>query len=466
MNVQKPYSQTDLRKVINELAPTFSDRIDLTRAVCEQHGQGEDSYGCVAPDAVFYPFSNEEVAQIVRLCNRYKIPVIPYGTGTSVEGHLLAVNGGVSIDLSEMNQIIEINPGDMDCRVQAGVQREELNKALRYDGLFFSVDPGANASIGGMAATRASGTNTVRYGTMGQNVIGLTVVTPDGEIIRTGTRGRKSASGYDLTQLYVGSEGTLGVITEVQLRLHPVPEVIKTAVCSFESLAGAVDTVINAMQMSIPLARLELLDSVQMQACIDYSSLTGLDAKPTLFVEFHGSESAVNEQVELFEQICTEFCAIAFKWAATTEERSVLWSARHNAYNAARQIKPGHLVLTTDVCVPITALAKCIVKSQRKAHELDLPCPIVGHVGDGNFHALIVYDPANVEQAENTHKLSEYIVDTALACGGTCTGEHGIGYGKKAYLHKEHGGSVEIMKALKLSLDPRNIMNPGKVFDL
>ncbi len=466
MQVIKPYSQSDLRKVINELATAFSDRIHLSQTVREQHGQGEDSYGCIPPDAVIYPFSNEEIAQILVLCNQYGIPVIPFGAGSSVEGHLLALKGGICIDMSEMNQVMEINAADMDCRVQAGVTREDLNKTLRYDGLFFPVDPGANASIGGMAATQASGTNAVKYGTMRDAVIGLTVVTPQGEIIQTGTRARKSSAGYDLTQLYVGAEGTLGVITEIQLRLHPIPEKIRAAVCSFPSVAAATDTVINAMQCAIPVARIELLNALQMQACIDYSKLDNLEAKPTLFMEFHGSEQGVTEQIEAIQDICKAFEGGEFTWADTTEDRSALWAARHNAYIAAHHLIPNGKVITTDVCVPISKLAQSILQAEEAAAETGLPCPIVGHVGDGNFHLLIVFDPGSSEQHEKAKRLSQQIVQQALALDGTCTGEHGIGSGKKSYLIDEHGSAVEIMRQLKRSLDPKNIMNPDKVFDL
>lgn len=466
MRAKKSYSQADLKRVINELATTFSDRIHLSKSVCEQHGQGEDSYGCIPPDAVIFPFSNEEVAQVVTLCNHYKIPVIAFGAGSSVEGHLLAVNGGICLNLSEMDQVIEINPADMDCRVQAGVTREELNKALRYDGLFFPVDPGANASIGGMASTSASGTNAVRYGTMKESVIGLTVVTADGQIVKTGTRARKSAAGYDLTHLMIGSEGTLGIITEIQLRLHPIPEVIRSAVCSFETLAGATDTVINAMQMAIPIARMELLNALQMRACIEYSKLEGLTEKPTLFLEFHGSPSAVSEQINLFEDICSEFGGNGFKWAETTEERNNLWAARHNAYLAAHQLQPGCKVLTTDVCVPISQLARSILQAEEDAETSGLLCPIVGHVGDGNYHVLIVLDPLNAEQQIKAKELSQKIVQNALALEGTCTGEHGIGIGKKSYLLDEHPTAIMMMKQIKAALDPNHIMNPGKVIDL
>lgn len=466
MRARKTYSQGDLQKVINELAMMLGDRIHLSKSICEQHGQGEDSYGCMPPDAVIYPFSNEEVAKVVSLCNRYKIPVIPYGAGSSVEGHLLAVHGGISLDLSEMNQIIEINPADMDCRVQAGVTREALNMALRYDGLFFPVDPGANASIGGMAATQASGTNAVRYGTMSDAVIGLTVITPSGEIIRTGTRARKSSAGYDLTQLLVGSEGTLGVITEVQLRLHPIPEQIKSAVCSFNTVADAVDTVINAMQLAIPLARIELLNALQMQACISYSKLENLTPAPTLFLEFHGSEAAVSEQIAMVQEICHEFGGSEFQWATSAEERNQLWAARHSAYLAAHHLLPNSRVLTTDVCVPISKLALSILHAEALAEETQLLCPIVGHVGDGNFHLLIVFDPANSAQFQEAKALSEKVVQKALELEGTCTGEHGIGIGKKAHLEAEHPSSIGAMRLIKRALDPNNIMNPGKVIDI
>jgi len=466
MPVVKPYSPSDLKRVINELAPMLGDRIHLSQATREQHGQGEDSYGCLAPDAVIYPFCNEEIAQIVKLCNQYSIPVIPFGAGSSVEGHLLAVQGGISIDLSEMNQVLEINPADMDCRVQAGVTREDLNMALRYDGLFFPVDPGANATIGGMTATQASGTNAVKYGTMREAVIGLTVITPKGEIIKTGTRARKSSAGYDLTQLMVGSEGTLGVITEIQLRLHPIPETIKAAICSFETVAAAVDTVINAMQMAVPLARIELLNALQMQACINYSKLEGFEAKPTLFMEFHGTADSVNEQVALIKDISHEFGGSEFAWAETTEERNELWKARHNAYLATLKLQRDCKVLTTDVCVPISALAASILQAEKDAEASGLQSTIVGHVGDGNFHLLIVFDPSKSEQVDAAKQLSEKVVMKALALGGTCTGEHGIGIGKKDYLALEHPSGLDMMKTIKKSIDPKNIMNPGKVIDL
>lgn len=465
-SIIKPYSPSDLKRVINELATTFADRIDLSPAVREQHGKGEDHYGSIPPDAVIYPFSNEEIAQIVRLCNHYHIPVIAYGTGTSVEGHLQALKGGICINLSEMNQVIQINATDMECRVQAGVTREQLNLDLRYDGLFFPVDPGANASLGGMASTRASGTTAVRYGTMSSNVIGLTVITPQGEIITTGGRARKSAAGYDLTHLYVGAEGTLGIITEVQLRLYPVPESISAAVCCFDSTDAAINAVMEAMQTALPMARIEFLNSVQMQACIDYSGLKQFSVKPTLFLEFHGSESEVKAQVAAMQSICNNHNGQGFEWAANTEERNQLWHARHQAYYAAQQLVPDSAVLTTDVCVPVSSLSKAVNYAEVCAEESGLLCPILGHVGDGNFHMLIVHDRRNFEEKNKADSLANQIAEYAISLGGTCTGEHGIGVGKKALLKVEHGPAVDLMQQIKKSLDPNNIMNPGKIFDL
>ena len=416
MRAHKHYSQADLQTVITELAITFGDRLSLSTPIREQHGRGEDSYGCLPPDAVVYPFSNEEVAQVVELCQRFNIPVIPFGIGSSVEGHLLAVHGGISIDMSEMNQLIEINPEDMDCRVQAGMTREQLNLALRYDGLFFPVDPGADASIGGMTATQASGTNAVRYGTMLDAVIGLTVITPQGDIVRTGTRSRKSSAGYNLTELLVGSEGTLGVITEIQLRLHPIPDIIRSAVCSFESIHDATSVVINAMQAAIPLARIELLNQTQMAACISYSKLNAMKASPTLFFEFHGSASSVTEDIEITEQLCQEFNGGKLQWAEKTEDRNRLWQARHDAYHAAQQIMPGYKILTTDVCVPISKLAQSIANAEALAIESGLTCPIVGHVGDGNYHVLILFNPENSEQTAQAKNLAKTDCATSARC--------------------------------------------------
>ena len=453
-------------QVIEQLESLMGDRLITAQAVRDQHGQGEDSYGCMAPDAVAMVHTNEEVAQVLTLCHQHRVPVVPYGAGSSVEGHLMALEGGISLDLSEMNQILETNAEDLDCRVQAGVTREELNQALRYDGIFFPIDPGANASIGGMVSTRASGTNAVRYGTMRENVIGLTVVTPDGRIIKTGGRARKSSAGYDLTHLYTGAEGTLGVITEIQLRLHPIPDTIKAATCQFEDLQSAVDTVISVMQCAIPIARIELLNQLQMQACINYSKLEGFEPKTTLFFEFHGTAASVAEQVELVEDLAASMGGSTFKWAESTEERNALWKARHQAYFAGLSLQPGASVLTTDVCVPVSRLAEAVLYAEEEAVASGLTCPIVGHVGDGNFHVLILLDENDAEQQARGKALSKAIVAKALALEGTCTGEHGIGFGKKGYLLEERGESVELMRAMKLALDPHYIMNPGKIFDL
>lgn len=458
-------SAEERTRLIELLKNLLGERLHTALSIREQHGQGEDSYGCYPPDAVAYLHSTVEVAEVVRLCNEFRVPVIPYGAGSSVEGQLLALHGGISLDLSEMNQVLEINAEDMDCRVQTGVTREYLNQELRYQGLFFPIDPGANASIGGMSATRASGTNAVRYGTMKDNVIGLTVVTPDGRIIKTGGRARKSSAGYDLTRLYVGSEGTLGIITEVHLKLHPIPGVIKAATCQFQDLASAVDTVISVMQCAIPVARIELLNHLQMQACIDYSKLEGFNSVPTLFFEFHGTEVSVAEQIEMVQEIADSLGSSHFNWAETTEDRNALWKARHQAYFAALALQPGASALTTDVCVPVSNLADAILSAEQAATDSGLTCPIVGHVGDGNFHMLILFDENNAEQKNTAKQLSRTLVSKALEAGGTCTGEHGIGFGKKDYLLQEHGEAVELMQILKAALDPNHIMNPGKVFD-
>ncbi len=466
MSVNKKTPQDAVTQVINSLEPIFKDRLQLGLAVREQHGQGEDSYGVMPPDAVVFARSNAEVAAVLKACHQWHVPVIPYGVGSSIEGHLLATRGGICIDLSQMDQILETNAADMDCRVQAGVTREQLNTELRYAGLFFPVDPGANASIGGMASTRASGTNAVRYGTMKENILGLTIVTPQGDIVQTGGRARKSAAGYDLTHLMIGAEGTLGVITEIRLRLHPIPEQIKAAVCSFDTVDAAALSVIDAMQCGLPLARIELLNALQMQACIAYSDLQGFAPRPTLFFEFHGSEASVSEQIASLQAITDDHGGTGFSWATSTEERNALWKARHNAYYAGMALLPGHRALTTDICVPISQLADTINDAEAKARELDLTCPVVGHVGDGNFHMLILVEPGNNEQLGRAQQLSHHLVSESLRRGGTCTGEHGIGIGKKSYLLQEHGAGVALMQSIKRALDPHHIMNPDKIFDL
>ena len=448
------------------LARLLGERFSRNRTVCEQHGRGEAFPECHPPEAVAFPESTAEVARILRLCHAAGVPVIPYGTGTSLEGHVAALRGGVCLDLSRMNRILEVAPEDMSARVEPGVSRKQLNHHLRDTGLFFPVDPGADASLGGMAATRASGTNAVRYGTMRDAVMGLTVVLADGRVIRTGSAARKSAAGYDLTALFLGSEGTLGVFTELRLRLWPIPEATAAAVCAFPSLDAAVATVIQTIQAAIPVARIELLDELQMRACIAHAKLAEMEPRPTLFYEFHGSEQAVREQAETAGEIARANGGSAFRWATLAEERSRLWQARHDAYFAALALRPGAVAWVTDVCVPISHLATVIAETRRDIARSGIPAPILGHVGDGNFHVVFLIDPARPEEFETVRRLNDAMVARALAAGGTCTGEHGIGIGKKASLAKEAGPALEVMKAVKRALDPAGILNPGKIFDL
>lgn len=450
-------------EAIARLQTLFGERLSLSPAIRDAHGHGEGHWGSAPPDAVVFVASNEEVAAVLRICFETKTPVIPFGSGSSLEAQLNAVHGGISLDVSGMDAVLEVNAQDLDCRVQAGVTREALNAHIRHDGLFFPLDPGHNASLGGMAATRASGTNAVRYGTMREVTLGLTVVTPAGEIIKTGGRARKSSAGYDLTHVYVGSEGTLGVITELQLRLHGIPEHIASGVVQFQNLSDAVDAVILIIQLGIPVARIELLDAVQMDACINWSKLEQFDARPTLFVEFHGSEAAVADQLVGVEEVFDSHGGGHFSWATSTEERNALWTARHNAYHAAHGLAPGKASFATDACVPISRLADCIEHAVASAAELDLQCPIVGHVGDGNFHGLILYADDNEQEAGNARQLAKSIARHAIACGGTCTGEHGIGLGKQDLLREEHGSALLAMAAVKQALDPAGIMNPGKM---
>jgi D-lactate dehydrogenase (cytochrome) len=455
-----------LAGLVRTLCGDYSERAVTSRAVREQHSHGEGLADSALPDVVVFPQSNQEIAAIVRLCHLARVPVIAFGVGTSLEGHVAALYGGVCVDLSQMNRVLEVNVEDLDCRVQAGVTREQLNAELKGTGLFFPIDPGANATIGGMAATRASGTNAVRYGTMRENVLGLTVVTADGRIVRTGGRARKSSAGYDLTRLFIGAEGTLGVITEVQLRLYGVPEAIAAAVCQFPDLASAVNTVIAAMQTGIPVARIELLDDVQMDACIRHSKLEGFAAKPTLFFEFHGSPAGVREHSEAMQTISDEFGGSAYQWATQPEDRSRLWKARHAAYYAALALKPGTMGFATDACVPISRLADCILETKADIENSGLTAPIVGHVGDGNFHLVILFDPDARDQRERAEALAHGVSLRAIAMGGTCTGEHGIGWHKLDVLAQEHGEAVDLMRAIKKALDPFNIMNPGKTVPL
>jgi len=449
--------------VLEPIRALVGERLSTALPIREQHGDDQTYNAGAPPDAVVFARSTEEVRDIVKLCATHGVPVIPYGTGTSLEGHISALKGGITLNLSEMNQVLSVNPEDLDCRVQAGVTRKQLNSHLRDTGLFFPVDPGADASIGGMCATRASGTNAVRYGTMRENVLGLTVVMADGTVIKTGGRSRKSAAGYDLTRLFVGSEGTLGVITEIGLRLYGVPEAISSAVCTFPSVDDAVNTVIQTIQMGVPVARIELLDALQMKACIGYSKLEGYKEAPTLFFEFHGSESSVEEQATTVGEIASEFGGENFQWATKPEDRNRLWEARHNAFYAVLATWPNTSAVVTDVCVPISNLAECIQATQEDLKDSGLISPLVGHAGDGNFHLSIMVDMADPDQLKRAKALSQRMVKQALALGGTCTGEHGIGMGKMSYLEEEHGEAVVAMRSIKQALDPQNIMNPGKI---
>ena len=442
----------------------LGERLSTNPNICEQHAHGEDTQPHVLPDAVAFVESSEEVAHLLRQCHAAAVPVVPFGAGTSLEGHVTPIAGGISLDLSRMRRVLEVNAADMDCRVESGVTRQDLNVYLRDQGLFFPVDPGSECTIGGMCATRASGTNAVRYGTIRENVLGLTVVLADGRVMRTGGRVRKSATGYDLTRLFIGSEGTLGVITEVGLRLHGIPEAVVAATCQFPTLADAVETVITVMQAGIPLARIELLDEVQMRASIAYSKLEGLAALPTLFFEFHGTTSTVAEQARAVEEIARSSGAEQFGAAADAEARARLWKARHDAYWAALAMKPGWRGLTTDAIVPISRLAEAVLGAQEEIAASGLTAAIVGHVGDGNFHTVIMVPP-EADGLARAWALDRRIVGRALALGGSCSGEHGVGLGKRQFLEAEHGAeALAVMRAIKAALDPRRILNPGKIF--
>jgi len=446
------------------LAGRFGERCSTAAAVREQHGRDESPYPVTPPDAVVYCESTAEVAFAVAGAAAHRVPVIPFGVGSSLEGHLLAVEGGLSVDLSRMNRILRVNPEDLSVTVEAGVTREQLNREIRHTGLFFPIDPGADATLGGMAATRASGTNAVRYGTMRDNVLALTVVTADGEVVHTGTRARKSSAGYDLTRLYVGSEGTLGVITELTLRLYPLPEAVSAAICHFPGIAEAVDTTIEIIQTGVPIARCELLDANTVRAVNRHDRLN-LREQTMLLMEFHGSAAGVQEQAQTVQAIAREHGGEDFQWASTPEERSRLWTARHRAYFAALQTKPGCRCVTTDTCVPISRLAEHIVESQREAEGAGLPYFIVGHVGDGNFHLGYLIDPQQPAERERAERLNQQMVQRAQRLEGTCTGEHGVGLHKMDFLAGEAGdGGIALMRRIKHALDPHNIMNPGKIF--
>ncbi len=463
-----PSQLTELRRPLPDaflasLRELFGDRFSTSQAMREHHGRDESSYDPMLPDAVVFAHSTEEVAAAVKLCNEYKVPVIPYGTGTSLEGHILALSGGLSIDLLQMNRVIAVHAQDLTVTVQPGVTRKQLNVEIKDTGLFFPIDPGADASIGGMAATRASGTNAVRYGTMRENVLGLTVVTAEGKIIKTGTRAKKSSAGYDLTRLFVGSEGTLGIITEVTLKLYPQPESISAAVCSFNDIASAVNTVIVTMQMGVPVARVEFLDENGVKAINKHDKLT-LPEKPLLLFEFHGSENGVKEQAEIVQEIAQDHGAIGFEWATRPEDRSRLWQARHNAYFALLQLRPGCRAISTDCCVPISHLAEILLATKADCEQQQLIHSIIGHVGDGNFHVQMMVDPNDPEDIARAEAVNARMVARAIAMDGTCTGEHGVGLHKMDFLIQEHGeGAIDMMRSIKHALDPKNILNPGKI---
>ena len=447
----------------DELGARFGARFSTTQAVRAHHGHDESHFPDMLPDAVVWPHDRAEVVAIVEACGRYRVPIVPFGAGSSLEGHILPLHGGISVDFSEMNKVLAVHGEDMDAVVQPGITRKQLNTALHGSGLFFPVDPGADASLGGMAATRASGTNAVRYGTMRDNVLGMEVVLADGRVIRTGGRARKSSSGYDLTRLMIGSEGTLGLITELIVRLHPLPEAVSAAVCAFPDVASAVRTVIQTIQLGVPVARIELLDELTVQAINRYSKTT-LRESPMLFFEFHGSKASVEEQAQTVQEIARDNGGQDFEWATHPEDRTRLWAARHDVYFSCIALRPGCRGLTTDVCVPISRLADCIAGAREDIAASGLIAPIVGHVGDGNFHTVVLVDPDDGAEIQRAEALNRRIVERALAMGGTCTGEHGIGFGKQDFLVAEHGReAVDAMRALKRALDPDGLLNPGKI---
>jgi D-lactate dehydrogenase (cytochrome) len=459
-----PHVETAIEAAFENLKALLGGRASVAAAVREQHSHDESYHTPAAPDIVCFPVSTEEVSAILKISAAHQVPVIPFGAGTSLEGHVNAIRGGITIDLREMNKVLRVSAEDMDATVEAGVTRLQLNKALRNTGVMFTVDPGADSSIGGMTATRASGTTAVRYGTMRENVLGLTVVLPDGRTIKTGTRARKSSAGYDLTRLFVGSEGTLGVITEVTVRLHPVPEAVSSAVCFFDSMEGAVDTVIAALQLGVPVARMELLDETQMDAVNRYSK-TSYAVAPTLFLEFHSDTQAhVAEQAETLQSLAAERGGHDFQWATLLEDRERLWRARHDTLYASLALRPNCRAWITDVCVPISRLAECILETRQDNATAPFPISLVGHVGDGNFHLIYLLNMADPSELAAAGQLNERLVMRALRLGGTCTGEHGVGVGKMKYLEIEHGpAALDLMRTLKRALDPDNRMNPGKM---
>jgi D-lactate dehydrogenase (cytochrome) len=444
------------------LGPRATDAASIR----EHHSKGESWHPAAPPDVVCFPNSTQEVVSIVKISQRFRLPIVPFGAGTSLEGHVQALRGGITIDVRDLNRVVRVSVEDLDATVEAGVTRMQLTRALRNTGLDFPIDPGADATIGGMAATRASGTTAVRYGTMRENVLALTVVLADARVIRTGTRARKSSAGYDLTRLFVGSEGTLGIITEVTVRLHPIPEAVSAAVCSFASIQGAVETVIATIQLGVPVARMELLDDVQVDA-VNRHSKTSYPVAPTLLFEFHGdSDRHVADQAETVQSIAADHGGRGFQWATKLEDRDRLWEARHHAFYAALALRPGSQAWTTDVCVPISRLAECVVETKKDYAGASFPVCLVGHAGDGNFHLIYMLEPESRAELDEAGLLNERMITRALALGGTCSGEHGIGYGKMKYLEAEHGEGLEVMRAIKRALDPDNRMNPGKIVEI
>ncbi len=452
-----------LQKELNKL---LNNRFSLSESVRANYARGEDVFEPILSQAVVFPNSNEEISEILKLCNKYAVPVVPFGTGTSLEGHALGNSNGITMSLENMNKILSVNVEDFDCRVQANVSREQLNEDLKDKGVFFPIDPGANAALGGMAACSASGTMAVRYGTMRTVVTGLTVILANGDIVKTGTRTKKTSAGYNLTNLFIGSEGTLGVISEVHLRLSPVPENIMSAICQFPDLESAILTAQEIIQYGVPIARVEMLNKDQIDISINYSKLENLESKPTLFYEFHGSEVSNKESIKTVENISKNNNGSDFKWAESTEDRNKLWKARHNVYYSVKAQSKNIKIYTTDVCVPISNLVECINYAEEEIKKYGLRAPMVGHVGDGNFHTTIMYDPSKKDDYKMIRDFSNKLIDKALLLDGTITGEHGIGLQKKEYLLKEHADNLPIMKSIKKSLDPNNIMNPGKIFDL
>ena len=455
-----------IASIETELKSIFKDRFSTSTSTRFNYSRGEDTYDPVPSQAVIFPESNEEVSTILKLCNERKIPLVPFGTGTSLEGNVVGIEEGITISLEKMNKILSVNVEDFDCRVQANVTREQLNEHLREDGVFFPIDPGANAAIGGMAATSASGTMAVKYGTMRTVITGLTVVLPNGDIVNTGGRTKKTSAGYNLTNLFIGSEGTLGVITEVQLRLSPIPESIMSAVCHFPTLEDAVKTAQETIQYGIPIARIEMLNKDQMDISINYSKLKDVNVEPTLFFEFHGSEISNKESIKVVEEISNNNKGSKFKWAADLEERNKLWQARWDVYYSVKALVNNGRVYSTDVCVPISRITECVKFAEVEVNKIGLRAPMVGHLGDGNFHVLFPYDPNDKEIYKKIREFSNKLIDKTLELKGTITGEHGVGLQKKSYLLKEHPDNIPLMKTIKRSIDPNNIMNPGKIFDL